>query len=189
MSHTAAANVVSPEVTRIHGFHGTSLSNAHEIIVSGFRLSSNDWDWLGDGVYFFQDAPRRAWDWARNHYPDEPAVLASMIRLDHCMDLVDLGWKDVLADAFATLSDELSRQLLPLPRQTALAHRLDRLVVNLAIEHLERTGQGAISVVRGAFTEGSPMFPGSHLLERTHIQAAVRDLALIESSTLIHANP
>jgi hypothetical protein len=38
------------------------LSNARKIVVSGFRISSNDWDWLGDGVYFFQDAPLRAWD-------------------------------------------------------------------------------------------------------------------------------
>jgi hypothetical protein len=104
------------------------------------------------------------------------------------MDLIDLGWKDVLADAFTVLAGELGRQFLPMPRQTALAHRLDRLVVNLAIEHLERTGQGPIDVVRGAFAEGSPMFPGSHLLERAHIQVALRNLALIERTTLLRSS-
>ena len=39
---------------RVYGYHGTSREKAQEIIDCGFNLSTNDYDWLGTGVYFFQ---------------------------------------------------------------------------------------------------------------------------------------
>lgn len=40
------------------GYHGTTLARADAILENGqFQLSQNPWDWLGDGVYFWQDAP------------------------------------------------------------------------------------------------------------------------------------
>lgn len=35
------------------GYHGTSISNAGEIIKNGFEISKGDEEWIGDGVYFF----------------------------------------------------------------------------------------------------------------------------------------
>jgi hypothetical protein len=50
---------------QVLGYHGTSRENAIRILNNGFRVSSNDYDWLGEGVYFFQDAPMRALQWAK----------------------------------------------------------------------------------------------------------------------------
>lgn len=52
------------ETIRVYGYHGTNTEAAATIIQQGFNVSSNDYDWLGTGVYFFQDAPVRAWEWA-----------------------------------------------------------------------------------------------------------------------------
>ncbi|MGB5637309.1 MAG: hypothetical protein WBM44_25005 [Waterburya sp.] len=59
-----------PEPLEVYGYHGTSLSAAQKIIEQGFNFSINDYDWLGTGVYFFQDAPLRASSWASFRYPD-----------------------------------------------------------------------------------------------------------------------
>ena len=48
------------EPLQVYGFHGTSIDAAEVILREGFRPSRNAYDWLGDGIYFFQDAPLRA---------------------------------------------------------------------------------------------------------------------------------
>ena len=48
----------------IYGYHGTSKTKAMNIQSNGFVASDNDYDWLGTGIYFFQDAPIRAKQWA-----------------------------------------------------------------------------------------------------------------------------
>ncbi|HEU4883856.1 MAG TPA: hypothetical protein VFT45_16470 [Longimicrobium sp.] len=50
---------------RAIGYHGTSAEAARRILSSGFEISRNEYDWLGDGAYFFQDAPLRAREWAK----------------------------------------------------------------------------------------------------------------------------
>jgi hypothetical protein len=45
---------------RAIGYHGTNVQAAQRILSSGFQVSRNEYDWLGDGAYFFQDAPARA---------------------------------------------------------------------------------------------------------------------------------
>jgi len=44
----------------IRGYHGTSATHAAGILRDGFRPSGNDYDCLGDGVYFFEDGPAQA---------------------------------------------------------------------------------------------------------------------------------
>lgn len=39
------------------GYHGTRLTFAERILAEDFRGSANDWEWLGHGIYFWQDAP------------------------------------------------------------------------------------------------------------------------------------
>ena len=165
----------NPRDPIVVGYHGTSIRSAEAVIRDGFRLSQNSYDWLGDGVYFFQDALNRAWEWAASSYPDEPAVIGAELVLVDCMDLLDTDWYSVLADthdAYVGLLKELGRTP---PIQAGGAHRLDRAVINYAIGVLTRNGT-EISCVRGAFVEGSPVYPGSALYDRAHVQISVRDV-------------
>ncbi len=83
----------------VRGHHGTSRRAASAILANGFKASSNEYDWLGDGVYFFQDAPRRALEWARGLHGTEGVVIESSIRLIDCMDMLDIEWRTLLAEA------------------------------------------------------------------------------------------
>jgi hypothetical protein len=76
----------------IIGYHGTRSDIARGIVSHerDFHPSSNDDDWLGHGIYFWEYAPQRAWSWAAQRYKtDSIAVLGAMIRLGNCLDLLE----------------------------------------------------------------------------------------------------
>jgi hypothetical protein len=170
---------------RAIGYHGTSHAAAQIVLRDGFRVSRNAYDWLGDGVYFFQDAPNRAREWAAQRYGSDGVVIRSIIRLEDCLDLLDIQWNVFLEAAYTSVVEASQRTGVGLPRQTAGAHRLDRVVVNYAIDMLLEEYGMTVRAVRGVFGEGGPVFPGSAILDRAHVQIAVRDLSLIEVSELL----
>jgi hypothetical protein len=51
---------------------------------------------------------------------------------------------------------------------------LDRFLVQAYTSRVEMATAVPISAVRGCFPEGEPLAPGSKLLNRTHVQIAVR---------------
>jgi hypothetical protein len=153
-------NVVVAEPLRAIGYHGTSTAVAQTVLRDGFKISCNVYDWLGDRVYFFQDAPNRAREWAAQRYGDDGVVIRATIRLDDCLDLLDIKANDLLVETYNAYV-ELARQAgAPLPRQTAGAHRLDRVIVNLAVEFAAARYGMTIRAVRGVFGDGLPVFPG-----------------------------
>jgi hypothetical protein len=115
---------------RAIGYHGTSKEAARRILSSGFEISRNEYDWLGDGAYFFQDAPLRAREWAEQRFGAEAAVIGAEIDLAGCIDLLDVPWHAEIAAAYPRFRAELEQAGLPIPRQSAGAHRLDRRVMN-----------------------------------------------------------
>jgi hypothetical protein len=163
---------------RAIGFHGTSAEAAQRILASGFETSRNEYDWLGDGAYFFQDAPVRAMEWARQRFGDDAAVIGAEIDLDDCIDFLDVRWQGEMAQAYQRYRAVLEREGQNLPRQTRGAHRLDRNVVNYLSTVLAGRGHN-VTTVRAAFGEGEPIFPGSVLLDRSHVQIAVRESGAI----------
>ncbi|WP_420129993.1 hypothetical protein [Longimicrobium sp.] len=158
---------------RAIGFHGTSEEAAQRILASRFEISRNEYDWLGDGAYFFQDAPVRAMEWARQRFGDNAAVIGAEIDLEDCIDLLDVPWHAEIARVYPRYLVEGEQQGRSLPRQSAGAHRRDRDVMNYLIDLLEEKNR-AVSGVRAAFSEGEPAFPDSALLDRSHVQIAIR---------------
>ncbi len=160
------------------GYHGTSSVAAGRILVEGFNQSRNTYDWLGTGTYFFQDAPVRAWEWASERYPDNPAVLRASIDLGDCMDLLDQTWKRALGGAYDGYLSFIARTGTQLPRQSAGAHNRDAAVIDYFVSVLADAGI-TIRSVRAAFREGEPIFEGSAISTGDHVQIAVRDHAAI----------
>lgn len=159
---------------RATGFHGTSAEAAQRILASGFEISRNEYDWLGDGAYFFQDAPARALEWARQRFGDDAAVIGAEINLNDCVDLLDIPWERLIVRAYERYIARVVQSGAPAPRQTSGAHRLDRNVINYFVRGAAANGM-TVRSVRAVFPEGEPMFPGSALLSRAHVQIAVRD--------------
>jgi hypothetical protein len=163
---------------RAIGFHGTSTEAAQRILSSGFEISRNEYDWLGDGAYFFQDAPLRAWEWARQRFGPDAAVIGADIDVSDCIDLLDIPWERLVVSAFNRYTEQLVRSGLPIPKQSHGAHRLDRGVLNYLVDGMVEDGM-MVRSVRAVFPEGEPMYPGSALLTRAHVQIAVRERTAI----------
>jgi len=71
------------------GFHGTSKASADMILLDKRFLPSNREDeWLGKGIYFFEDDPDQAIDWCvRARKYKEWAILKTIIEAQEVLDL------------------------------------------------------------------------------------------------------
>jgi hypothetical protein len=173
---------------QVWGYHGTSAERAGAIMQNGFKLSRNDYDWLGSGVYFWQDAPLRAWDWAKKNH-EHPAVIRSSIVMEEekSIDLLDIGWFEILSEQYSKFVEYLKYEKRSLPPQpiTSKRHLLDREFLDYVCETLGKAGSDQIHVIRAAFTEGNPIFNNSAIFNLSHVQIAVKNTQIIESSEII----
>lgn len=135
----------SQSYTEWAGYHGTSLGSAEEIVVSNYRISTADNDWLGNGTYFFIDgftdpiknatswARFRSWDnQARKHKYKCYAVLRSLIRTESHLDLDDV--EDLII--FNKIRDSLIQRMKREGYRNASALQNDCFVANFALEKL-----------------------------------------------------
>ena len=62
----------------VYGFHGCDKSVAQGVLEkkSVMLSSDNDYDWLGSGIYFWEEAPARAYEWAQWKFKKNAAVIA-----------------------------------------------------------------------------------------------------------------
>jgi hypothetical protein len=133
----------------VEGYHGTRIQAVEDILNHHFEISRNEYDWFGDGIYFFEYGRERAWEWAEEKYgAEEAAVIGARVALIDCMDLFDTKWTRVLTDAYDGFLDTLKQLGLDPPRQTSGAHRLDGEVINYAIGELKKQRM-VIRCVRG----------------------------------------
>ncbi|NTW88131.1 MAG: hypothetical protein HGB26_03200 [Desulfobulbaceae bacterium] len=154
------------------GFHGTSNYNYENILAAGFEQSKNPGDWLGMGVYFFQDAPIRAKKWSSSH--SDPVVIGAEISLEHCMDFLDVLWWETLSEAFNELKRVCLKKGVPFPCQKNGNNKRDKMVIDLAVDALATIGV-EIKSVRAIFKEGEKVFAKSALNKLDHVQIAVRE--------------
>jgi hypothetical protein len=171
----------------IYGYHGTSQTKAASILVDAFRLSDNNYDWLGTRIYFFQDAPLRAKQWATQQYPRKLAVICAHLRLDNCIDLFDVGWQPFLKEVYNSFVDEYLSDGQPLPTQnpeSSKAHRLDCAFLNYSVNFLSKSGQ-TLESIRASFMEGERLFPDSAIFDLAHVQVVIRNPTLIQTLYLV----
>ena len=162
----------------VFGFHGCERAVAEKVLAGkeDLRPSANAHDWLGTGIYFWENAPERAQQWARDQRKKEPYALGAIIQLTTCFNLMDTGSAAQMREAYD--SARTSSADLSLPANRGKHHGLDMLIVNLATLMAERMGR-TYDAVRGAFIEGDEVFPGSSIRSDTHIQLCVRNPACI----------
>jgi hypothetical protein len=171
------------------GFHGCTEEFARELLlgdrpINAWQPSTNDWDWLGHGIYLWEHASERALRWAQEkHGPrgQKPAGLGAVLQLGRCFDLLDEAITSILTDTHRALVKYFGDhgQALPSNRGKDQKQRdLDCLVINDCLEKLSRVGLG-YDTVRGAFLEGESVYPGAGFSRESHIQIAVRNPACI----------
>ena len=180
----------------IVGFHGCDQTTADRVLVTGesIKPSSNRWDWLGEGIYFWEQNPERAWSFAAEQQArgkfTHPSVIGAFIHLGRCFDLTRSLATSALADAYGGLRAAAEALGNPIPSNRAgegggadiLLRDLDCAVLNFHLRAADRSeGEGSrfYQPVRGVFVEGTPAYPGACIYTKTHTQIAVRDPSVI----------
>lgn len=172
------------------GYHGTRKKTALEIVAGKreFKSSKNEDDWLGHGTYFWEYAPKRAWNWARKQYPNvEIAVLGSMIRLGNCLDLVDPDNTKLVVDLHRRLVSEVGAVGGTLRKNYKARKYLDCQVFEYAYAVFEDEGE-RIDTVRGVYVPTQSkdrLWERSWLFHETHLQLCVRNPECILGTWLL----
>ncbi len=169
------------------GYHGCDESVVPDVLLKGNKLkqSQNDYDWLGRGIYFWEHGSQRACEWAQNSRAiQRPALIGALINLGNCFDLLDTTHTQLLAELFPLYRQTCEETGSPLPvnlpakrgiaEDLALRH-LDCAVLNWCLDYLEKAEKQRYHTVRCLFSEGTPVFEGSKILAKSHVQIAVRD--------------
>lgn len=167
----------------IIGFHGCDKSTVDKVVngKENLKESLNDYDWLGNGIYFWENNYDRALEWAKkSNKIKEPSVLGAVIDLGYCMDLIDSEFLKELKNAYTTLSRSIALVGLPMPVNEGstpdkLLRKLDCAVIETAHTINEDTGSVSYDSVRGVFWEGSVLYPDAFFKEKNHIQICVRN--------------
>lgn len=76
------------------GYHGCDEAVARRLLAGEpFRKSKNDFDWLGEGIYFWEYGKDRALQFAREQQHrgkvERPSVVGALLHLGNCFDLMD----------------------------------------------------------------------------------------------------
>ena len=148
-----------------------------------FRKSRNDFDWLGEGVYFWEYGLDRALQFAHEQRTrgkvERPAVVGALLRLGNCFDLMDTRCTAELSKTFPTFraACELSGRSLPHNgggTQDRLLRRRDCAVLNFHLNTF-KNGDQPYDSVRCCFVEGDSAFEGSGISTKSHTQVAIRN--------------
>lgn len=174
----------------ILGYHGCDAELARRVVGGRTSLtpSHNDYDWLGDGVYFWEHNARRAYDFAaemaKRPHPSKqsirkPGVVGAVIDLGYCLNLLDTRWIELLRVAHGYMADEAAANGVELPSNTGgedlVSRKLDCAVIRAVHRMRADNGQAPFDTVRAAFVEGPPLYENAGFRAKTHIQICVRD--------------
>jgi len=172
----------------ILGFHGCELSEQKKLIddPSYVRLSKNSYDWLGHGMYFWENNPERALLWAEQKKKagtlKEPAVVGAVLSLGKCLDLLDSAYIDLLKKSYQLFKIDAEKLDKPIPKNVnhlsdagkdRVLRYLDCAVIEYTHSFLKSQKEVPFDSVRAAFIEGEPIYPGAGFNEKTHIQICI----------------
>lgn len=146
--------------------------------------SENQYDWLGSGIYFWEDSYSRAMKWAQaarksgSGKVKTPGVLGAVIDLGNCLNLIDAEYLDLVKAAHAEYIKACKESLFP-PAQNKgkglRARYLDKAVFETLHKLREYEQKQAFDSVRAFFVEGVPLYENAGLHSLDHIQICVRN--------------
>jgi hypothetical protein len=179
-------------------YHGTDAGVVESVLAgtSTLEYSQNKHDWLGKGIYFWEHGPRRAFEWAQWRIKGgggsgakikTPAIIGALINLGNCFDLLDTRNTALLGELFPIYNQSCIDQGFEIPENKPSGKHdidhtkrfLDCAVVNWVLELKEKQDGVKYHTVRCIFSEGKPAFEGSSIMEKSHIQIAVRDPSVV----------
>ncbi len=183
-------NLYSHRSQFVLGFHGCDKALAEDVVLGKKMLkeSDHDYDWLGHGIYFWENNVERAEQWAdanskrKGSMISTPGVLGAFLDLGNCLDLTDSGSLQQLKLPYETLKKTLFLAGLDMPvnvdpvrvkSKDRILRKLDCAVISTLHKLRQNAGLPPYDSVRGVFWEGDELYPGAGFREKNHIQIAI----------------
>jgi hypothetical protein len=178
----------------ILGYHGCDKPDGEKFLSGEASLAPGQeaHHWLGPGIYFWESDPHRALEWAESKKKrgkcDDPFVVGAVVDLGNCLDLQTREGVELVKASYASFEAIQKKSGLPLPenrpakndkRPIKVLRYLDHAVIDHLLNVADASGN-RYDTVRGVFTEGSPAYPGSGILDQSHSQIAVRNRECIK---------
>ena len=177
----------------ILGFHGCDEHVAEKVLSGHERLlhSINDYDWLGHGIYFWENNPGRALEYAETirRHPEcvrnpirRPAVIGAIIDLGNCLNLLESKSVSIVKQGYISLMEmQRKSEFAELPENKKMEdgfpmlRHLDCAVMEMVHACRKAEDESEFDSVRAMFPEGENIYPNSGFLEKNHIQVCVRN--------------
>lgn len=164
---------------------GLRILNGEDDLIA----SENEWDWLGPGIYFWEQNPGRALEYAvecaAGHQKNKtriktPFVIGAFIELGNCLNLLEPISVDIVKRGHATLLEAYKNEGTSLPTNKNAIRKLDCAVIKYVHKSTRDKGLPPYDTIRSSFNEGSQIYPDSNFYDRLHIEICVRSPELIK---------
>ncbi|HEY4111055.1 hypothetical protein [Puia sp.] len=169
---------------QIIGFHscdrdlGLRLLNGSDEL----RPSNNPWDWLGPGIYFWEQNPYRALSYAEEAARKKqkfagkievPFVVGAIIELGRCLNLIEPNSIEIVKMAHAELLATSQNSNEKLPVNDGPNRALDCAVIKFMHEFNKDQNLPPYDTIRSPFHEGGPIYTGANFTDRLHIELCI----------------
>jgi len=176
---------------QVIGYHSCDMEIGLKVLNGQAELmpSNNDWDWLGEGVYFWEQNPQRALEYAEEvangHQFNKkkiktPFVLGAIIQLGNCLNLVESHSLSILESAYSGLEKVTKEAGMVLPLNNNSNRKLDCAVIRYVHQSRRLNNDPQYETIRSAFIEGREVYPGASFTTRHHLQVCVLNQDLIK---------
>jgi hypothetical protein len=151
--------------------------------------SNNKWDWLGPGIYFWEDNPFRALDYAvdcakkKQKFNGEiktPFVIGAIIELGNCLNLVEPNATHIIKLAHKLVKDEYGSAGKKMPVNNGANRSLDCAVIRQVHLTNSKYGITPYDTIRCPFHEGEAIYEQANFTSGLHIEICVVDPAMIK---------
>jgi hypothetical protein len=185
----------------IVGYHGCDASVQTSLLTKPNIISKSEqpYDWLGHGIYFWENNYERALQWAKDKAKrgeiEKPAVIGAVLKLDNCFDLLDsrfinmiIHYHSLMVESYNELGKEIpkNRDAKSDIHKDKILRELDCAVIEFTHQKIQEqilkdinlNGFSTLKMfdsARGVFTEGGPAFEGAGIQLKSHIQICVRN--------------
>jgi len=185
--------------TALIAYHGCDVTTRDDLVsgrLKHLNHSTNQYDWLGPGAYFFEGDVERALLFAQASHrnPEKrytakpiatPAVVGAVLQVQNWLDMTTQAGIKEFSLAYQAFAAGLSAAGTPIPVNRP-ASDTDTDVIYRALDnavfawlHTARASQKpplpSFQAVRAAFHQGDKVAPTSGFHVSTHIQISLRD--------------
>ena len=171
----------------ILAYHGCDRELGEKVLAGeqGLEPSKNSYDWLGHGIYFWEDDWKRADEWAKERMKlpkstiKDPFVIGAVIDLGCNLSMMRRNDMEIVKRGYKALKKLQSLRGESLPENTGGSDRfkreLDCKVIQIVHAIRKAKKEQEFETVRGVFFEGEEAYPDSGFRSKNHVQVCVRN--------------